>query len=393
MTPISTTAELAVFCDKLKGQPFVAVDTEFMRETTYWPKLCLIQAAGANGVEACIDPLSEDMDLEPFLEILRDETILKVFHAARQDVEIFNNLNAMPIPLFDTQVAGMAAGFGEQIAYDALVRQMLKIELDKSSRFTDWARRPLSDNQLTYALADVTHLASLYPILRERLDKEGRMAWVTDEMANLTDPAIYDVEPENAWKRLRPRKHTAKYMAVYKAVAAWRERTAQTRDQPRGRILKDEAIDEVATQAPTDADQLDRLRSVPKGFSGSRFGPDLLAAVREALRDPEAYAPVVERHRASPSPAAGAVVELLKVLLKARAEEAGVASKLIATVSDLEQIANDDEAETSALKGWRREAFGEDALKLKRGELALVLDGARVRVVEVRRAPKTASAG
>jgi ribonuclease D len=391
MTPITTTAELAVFCDKLKGQPFVAVDTEFMRETTYWPKLCLIQAA-AGSAEACIDPLAEGMDLEPFLEIMRDKSILKVFHAARQDVEIFNNLNAMPVPLFDTQVAGMAAGFGEQIAYDALVRQMLKIELDKSSRFTDWARRPLSDNQLTYALADVTHLASLYPILQDRLSKEGRLGWVTDEMANLTDPAIYDVEPENAWKRLRPRKHTAKYMAVYKAVAAWRERTAQTRDQPRGRILKDEAIDEVATQAPTDADQLDRLRSVPKGFSGSRFGPDLLAAIREALKDPEAYAPVVERNRSAASPAAGAVVELLKVLLKARSEEAGVASKLIATVSDLEQIANDDECDNAALKGWRREAFGEDALRLKRGELALVLDGARVRVVEVRRAPKTAAA-
>jgi ribonuclease D len=390
MTPITTTAELAVFCAKLKGQPFVAVDTEFMRETTYWPKLCLIQAA-AGSAEACIDPLAEGIDLEPFLEILRDESILKVFHAARQDVEIFNNLNAMPVPLFDTQVAGMAAGFGEQIAYDALVRQMLKIELDKSSRFTDWARRPLSDNQLTYALADVTHLAALYPILRERLEKDGRIGWVTDEMTNLTDPALYDVEPENAWKRLRPRKHTAKYLAVYKAVAAWRERMAQSRDQPRGRILKDEAIDEVATQAPTDADQLDRLRSVPKGFSGSRFGPDLLAAIREALRDPEAYAPVIERNRTAPSPAAGAVVELLKVLLKARAEEAGVASKLIATVSDLELIANDDEAETSALKGWRREAFGEDALKLKRGELALVLDGARVRVVEVRRAPKAAA--
>jgi len=390
MTPITTTAELAVFCAKLKGQPFVAVDTEFMRETTYWPKLCLIQAA-AGSAEACIDPLAEGMDLEPFLEIMRDETILKVFHAARQDVEIFNNLQAMPRPLFDTQVAGMAAGFGEQIAYDALVRQMLKIELDKSSRFTDWARRPLSDNQLTYALADVTHLAALYPILRDRLEKDGRIGWVTDEMANLTDPAVYDVEPENAWKRLRPRKHTAKYMAVYKAVAAWRERMAQSRDQPRGRILKDEAIDEVATQAPTDADQLDRLRSVPKGFSGSRFGPDLLAAIREALKDPEAYAPVIERSRVAPSPAAGAVVELLKVLLKARAEEAGVASKLIATVSDLELIANDDEADTSALKGWRREAFGEDALKLKRGELALVLDGARVRVVEVRRAPKAAA--
>lgn len=393
MTPITTTAELAVFCDKLKGQPFVAVDTEFMRETTYWPKLCLIQAAAPNGAEACIDPLADGLDLEPFLAVMRHETILKVFHAARQDVEIFNNLKAMPRPLFDTQVAGMAAGFGEQIAYDALVRQMLKIELDKSSRFTDWARRPLSDSQLSYALADVTHLARLYPTLRERLEKEGRLAWVTDEMSGLTDPAIYDVDPENAWKRLRPRRHTAKYLAVYKAVAAWRERTAQLRDQPRGRILKDEAIDEIATQAPTDADQLDRLRSVPKGFSGSRFGPDLIAAVREALRDPEAYAPVIERQRAAPSPAAGAVVELLKVLLKARAEEAGVASKLIATVSDLEQIANDDAADTSALKGWRWEAFGEDALKLKRGELALVLDGTRVRVVEVRRAPKAAAGG
>src|SRR6185369_3663528 len=203
MTPITTTAELSAFCKKLKGQPFVAVDTEFMRETTYWPKLCLIQAAGADGTEANIDPLSEEIDLEPFLEVMRDESILKVFHAARQDVEIFNNLNAMPRPLFDTQVAGMAAGFGEQIAYDALVRQMLKIELDKSSRFTDWARRPLSDAQLTYALAAVTHLADLYPKLRERLEKEGRLGWVTDEMTQLTDAAVYDVEPENAWKRLR----------------------------------------------------------------------------------------------------------------------------------------------------------------------------------------------
>jgi ribonuclease D len=392
MTPITTTADLAVFCAKLTGQPFVAVDTEFMRETTYWPKLCLIQAATSTD-EAVIDPLAEGLDLEPFLEVLRDESILKVFHAARQDVEIFNNLQAMPKPLFDTQIAGMAAGFGEQIAYDALVRQMLRIELDKSSRFTDWARRPLSDNQLTYALADVTHLAKLYPMLRQRLEKEGRLNWVLDEMTGLIDPAVYDVEPENAWKRLRPRRHTVKYLAVYKAVAAWRERTAQLRDQPRGRILKDEAIDEIATQAPTDAEALDRLRSVPKGFSGSRFGPDLLAAIREALKDPEAYAPVIERNRTAPSPAAGAVVELLKVLLKARAEEAGVASKLIATVADLELIANDDEADTAALKGWRREAFGEDALKLKRGELALVLDGARVRVVEVRRAPRAASAG
>src|SRR5437763_5540397 len=304
MTPITTTADLAGFCESLKGQPFVAVDTEFMRETTYWPKLCLIQAA-ADSAEACIDPLAEGLDLEPFLEILRDDAILKVFHAARQDVEIFNNLNAMPVPLFDTQVAGMAAGFGEQIAYDALVRQMLKIELDKSSRFTDWARRPLSDNQLTYALADVTHLARLYPMLRERLEKEGRIGWVLDEMSNLTDPAVYDVEPENAWKRLRPRRHTVKYLAIYKAVAAWRERTAQTRDQPRGRILKDEAIDEIANQAPIDADGLNRLRSVPKGFAGSRFGPELLAAINEALADPERHAPVYDKPKAPAQPING----------------------------------------------------------------------------------------
>ena len=390
MTPITTTAELVAFCERIKGQPFIAVDTEFMRETTYWPKLCLIQAA-TPVAEAIIDPLAEGIDLEPFLEILRDETIEKVFHAARQDVEIFNNLKGMPRPLFDTQVAGMAAGFGEQIAYDALVRQMLKIELDKSSRFTDWARRPLTDAQLTYALADVTHLATLFPTLKARLEKEGRLAWVHDEMQNLCNPALYDVEPDNAWKRLKPRKHTPKYLAVYKSVAAWRERTAQLRDQPRGRILKDDAIDELASQAPTDAAQLDRMRSVPKGFSGSRFGPDLLEAIREALKNPEAHALAVERSRPVSSPAAGAVVELLKVLLKARAEDAGIASKLIATVSDLELIANDDTADTPALVGWRREAFGEDALRLKRGELALVLDGTRVRVVEVRRAPRPTS--
>ena len=387
MTTITTTAELAAFCNELKGQPFIAVDTEFMRETTYWPKLCLIQVASPD-TEACIDPLAEGIDLSPLLDILRDPSVLKVFHAARQDVEIFNNLNAMPTPLFDTQVAGMAAGFGEQIAYDALVRQMLKVELDKSSRFTDWARRPLSDAQLTYAVADVTHLATLFPILRERLEKAGRLAWVEEEMKALNDPAAYDVDPEKAWRRLRPRKTAPKYLAVFKAVAAWRERTAQTRDQPRGRILKDEAIDELATQAPTSLEGLNTLRSVPKGFGGSKFGPDLLAAIKAALADPEGYAPVLDKAGPPPPASAGAVVELLKVLLKARAEEAGVASKLIATVSDLEKIAADDEANTPALQGWRLEAFGSDALKIKRGELALVLDGSRVRVVEVRRAPK-----
>src|ERR1700749_5074678 len=294
MTPITTTAELAEFCDKLKGQPFVAVDTEFMRETTYWPKLCLIQAASPNA-HAVIDPLAEGLDLAPFLAILADPKIEKVFHAARQDVEIFNNLGVIPRPLFDTQIAGMAAGFGEQIAYDALVRQMLKVELDKSSRFTDWARRPLSDNQLTYALADVTHLAALYPLLHARLEKAGRLSWGTEEMQAMCDPSLYDVEPENAWRRLKPRRHTAKYLAVFRAAAAWRERTAQQRDQPRGRILKDEAIDELAAQAPTKADAMTRLRSVPKGFAGSRYGPELIEAIAAALANPEAYAPKIER--------------------------------------------------------------------------------------------------
>ena len=387
MTPITTTADLETFCAKILGQAFVAVDTEFMRETTYWPKLCLIQAATPDD-EAVIDPLAPGLDLEPFLQILRDESIVKVFHAARQDVEIFHNLKAMPKPLFDTQVAAMAAGYGEQIAYDALVRNMLKIELDKSSRFTDWARRPLTENQLTYALADVTHLAALYPRLRSRLEDEGRVAWVADDMKSLSDPALYDVSPENAWRRLKPRKQSPRYLSVYRAVAEWREKTAQLRDQPRGRILKDDAIDELASQAPTDAAQMERLRSVPKGFAGSRFGPELLETIREALRDPEATAPVIEKTRSPHNPAAGSVVELLKVLLKARAEDGGVASKLIATVSDLEMIAQDDNADTPALTGWRLEAFGADALRLKRGELALVLDGSRVRVVEVRRAPR-----
>ncbi len=380
MTPIIANAELQSFCDRLRDAPFITVDTEFMRETTYWPKLCLIQVATETEA-AVIDPLAEGLDLAPLLALLADPAITKVFHAARQDLEIFHNLGVRTTPVFDSQVAAMAAGFGEQIAYDALVRQMLKIEVDKSSRFTDWARRPLSEAQIVYAAGDVTHLAALYPKLRARLERDGRLGWVAEEMAQLADPALYDTDPEKAWRRLKPRRFTAKYLAVFKAVAAWRERTAQTRDQPRGRILKDEAIDEIATQLPTDADGLNRLRSVPKGFATSRFGPDMLAAIRTALEDPEGYAPQIDKPAHSGAPPPGAVVELLKVLLKARAEDAGVAAKLIATVPDLEKIASSDTAAVPALQGWRRELFGADALKLKRGELALVLDGDRVRVV------------
>ena len=380
MKPITATADLEAFCARISSEPFITVDTEFMRETTYWPKLCLVQVASEKDA-AVIDPLAPGMDLSPLLALLADEKIVKVFHAARQDIEIFHNLGVIPRPVFDSQVAAMAAGFGEQIADDALVRQMLKIEVDKSSRFTDWSRRPLSEAQIVYAAGDVTHLAALYPKLRARLERDGRLSWVAEEMAQLSDPALYDTDPEKAWRRLKPRRFTAKYLAVFKGVAAWRERTAQERDQPRGRILKDEAIDEVATQAPTDLDGLNRLRAAPKGFANSRFGQDLLAAIKAALVDPEAYAPKIDKPSSPSGPPPGAVVELLKVLLKSRSEDAGVAAKLIATVPDLEKIAADDTAPVAALQGWRRELFGADALRLKRGELALMLEGDRVRVV------------
>ena len=381
MTPITTTEVLREFCALLANQPFITVDTEFMRETTYWPRLCLIQAASATD-SAIIDPMAEGLDLEPFLDLLRDPKILKVFHAARQDTEIFVKLGAMPKPMFDTQVAAMAAGFGDQVSYEALVRQMLKQEVDKGSRFTDWARRPLSDAQLVYALGDVTHLAALYPKLRDRLEKDGRLGWVMAEMEDLTDPAVYDTDPEKAWKRLKPKKWSAKYLAAFVATAVWRERMAQERDQPRGRILKDEAIDEIAAQGPTDPDAFNRLRSVPKGFGASRLGIELSAELKRVLADPEAHAPKLDRP-AHNQPAPPSVVELLKVLLKAKSDNAGVATKLLANVADLEKIALDDEADVDALKGWRRQLFGEDALKLKRGEIALVLNGARVEVVEI----------
>ena len=381
MTPITTTEALRDFCARLANQPFITVDTEFMRETTYWPKLCLIQAASPTDA-ANIDPLAEGLDLEPFLELLRDESILKVFHAARQDVEIFAKLGAMPKPMFDTQVAAMAAGFGDQVSYESLVRQMLRQEVDKGSRFTDWGRRPLSDAQLTYAMGDVTHLAALYPKLRDRLQKDGRLDWVMAEMADLTDPALYDTDPEKTWKRLKPKKYSAKYLAAFKAAAVWRERAAQERDQPRGRILKDEAIDEIAAQGPTDPDAFNRLRSVPKGFGASRLGLELSEELKRVLADPEAHAPKLERPSHN-QPAPPSVVELLKVLLKTKSDNAGVATKLIANVADLEKIALSDTAEVEALKGWRRQLFGEDALKLKRGEIALVLNGPRVEVVEI----------
>ncbi|BBF82357.1 ribonuclease D [Asticcacaulis excentricus] len=381
MPTITTTAALTDFCAKIASAPFITVDTEFMRETTYWPKLCLIQAASEEHA-GIIDPLSPDLDLKPFLDLLTDPAILKVFHACRQDVEIFNNLGAMPAPVFDTQVAAMAAGFGDQVAYDSLVRQVIKVDIDKGSRFTDWSRRPLSEQQLQYALGDVTHLAKLYPKLVEKLKAQNRYEWVAAEMADLTDPKLYNTSPDDAWRRLRPRKPSLKYMAVFKEVAAWRERVAQERDQPRGRILKDEGVDEIATQLPTDAAAFDRLRSTPKGFGASKFGIELCEVIQTALAEPEKYAPKVDK-APPPVQVPASVVELLKVLLRVRCEDEGVAPKLIASVADLEKIALDDKANVPALEGWRRKVFGDDAIKLKKGELALVLNGTRVEVVEL----------
>jgi len=383
MKLISTTAELAAACEDLLQHEFVAVDTEFMRETVYWPQLCLIQAAAGN-VEVLIDPLAEGLDLEPFYELMADDRILKVFHAARQDLEIFFHKGGglIPSPMFDSQIAAMALGLGDSIAYDALVRAMLKRKIDKGPRFTDWSRRPLSQAQTEYALADVTHLRDLYPLMAEQLEKNGRAAWLAEEMGVLTRPETYQLDPEAQWKRLKLRKTDPKWLAALRAAAAWREREAQSRDMPRQRVMKDDALYELAGVAPTSPEQIQGLRAVPRGFERSRPAQRLFDAMTNALADPQAYAPKVDKSAPAPQ-AAGPVVEMLKVYLKLCAEDAGVASRLIATVPDLEKIAIDDDPDIAAMKGWRREVFGEPAQKLKRGELGLVLEKGKVVVKPV----------
>lgn len=383
MDVITEGGPLKEFCKALLEAPYVAVDTEFMRETTFWPKLCLIQAA-APGHEAVIDPIALAPEaLGPLWEVMAAPNVIKIFHAARQDLEIFFKLSGgiMPAPLFDSQIGAMACGLGDSIAYDALVQHFLKRRVDKSHRFTDWARRPLSEDQLTYALADVTHLRDLYPIMRDKLEAAGRLAWVDEEHAALTDPAIYDTEPENAWARLKVRRTTQDYLAALRAAAAWRDRLAQSRDVPRARILKDDAIYEIAEQRPRTAAAFERLRAVPRGFGNSRMGQELAAAIDAALENAAAYAPVLERGPPPPQNG-GATVELLKVLLRHESESAGVAARLIASASDLELIAVDDDADCRALKGWRREVFGERALALKHGRIALTLERGRVKIRE-----------
>ena len=380
MQPITSTAELAAACERLQRHPFVTVDTEFLRETTYYPLLCVAQMASPDEA-VVVDSLAPDIDLKPFFDLMANERVLKVFHAARQDIEIvWHRANIIPHPLFDTQVAAMVLGYGDSISYDQLVQRITRDTLDKSNRFTDWARRPLAEAQLTYAISDVTHLRDVYLTLVADLGRRGRADWMADEMEILTSPDTYRAEPENAWQRLKTRVRKPKELAILIEVAAWREREAQTRDVPRSRVLKDETIGDIAVQAPTTPDRLASLRSLPRGFERSKWGESILDAVKRGLaRDPKTL-PRIERPKNAPNGAA--TVELLKVLLRMTAESHGVAAKVIATVDDLDRIAATDDADVPALKGWRRELFGERALALKHGKLALSIQRGRVVTTE-----------
>jgi ribonuclease D len=381
MELITTTTALAAACTRLSRFDAITVDTEFMRETTFWPKLCVIQMASPEEA-VVVDALAPGLELAPFYGLMADERVTKVFHAARQDIEIiFHGGGLIPHPVFDTQVAAMVCGFGDSISYEQLVQRICGAAVDKSSRFTDWSRRPLSEQQVAYAVADVTHLRDVYQHLRTRLERQGRTEWVRTEMEVLTSPDTYDTTPEEAWTRLKMRVRKPIELAVLKEIAAWREREAQSRDVPRSRVLKDDAIYEIAAQQPATPEALSHLRTIPRGFERSRAAEDILAAVHRALAIPKGQLPKVPRLR-PPSDGNGAAVDLLKVLLKMVSEQQGVAAKVLATVDELEAIAADDEADVPAMHGWRRKLFGELALRLKRGELALRLEGRRVALIE-----------
>ena len=378
---ITSSSELAAICARLAKHPFVTVDTEFLRETTFWPKLCVIQLASPDEAVA-IDALAPDMDLAPFFDLMVDPGIVKVFHAARQDVEIIWHLSKrIPAPLFDSQVAAMVLGYGDSISYDQLVQRTNGTQLDKTSRFTDWSKRPLSEAQIIYAIADVTHLRDVYLKLTGELEKRGRSDWVAEEMRVLTSPETYRQEPERAWERFRTRVRKPRELAVLMEVAAWREREAQMRNVPRSRVLKDDSLIDIAMTGPKTVEALGAMRSIPKGWERSRDGISVVeAAVRGLALDPKTL-PAIDKHR-PPSQAQSATVELLKVLLKMVAEKHHVAAKVVATSDDLDRIAEDDEADIGALKGWRRELFGEKALALKHGKLALAIERGRVVTIE-----------
>jgi ribonuclease D len=386
MNVITTTENLATLCTNFRGEPFITVDTEFMREKTYWPQLCLIQMASASD-EAIVDPLAEGIDLKPFFDLMADESIVKVFHSARQDIEIVHYLGGViPKPMFDTQVAAMVCGFGDSVGYENLVKKLVGARIDKTSRFTDWSHRPLSEKQLKYAMSDVTHLRDAYEKLKKHLDNTGRETWLAEEMAILEAPETYHTEPGDAWKRLKFRPRTKRMLAIFVEVAAWREREAQNRDVPRGRVLKDDALSELATQAPKEAEDLRRLRAVPRGFADGSHGANILKAVKAGLEASLDGLPEIQDKPLPMDAKNGAVVEILKVALKVASERHNVAQKLIANVADLEAIANDDDADVRALSGWRRKLFGSSALDLKHGRACVAIENGKA-VVLPREAP------
>ena len=382
MLIVETNEALAAFLTDLAAAPYLALDTEFLRDQTYYPKLCLIQVA-APGIEGIIDPLAAGLDLAPFYELLKRPDIVKVLHAARQDIEIFYlQGGVLPDPLFDTQVAAMVCGFGDAASYETLARKLAHVEIDKSARFTDWGHRPLSKRQLEYALADVTHLRVIYDKLSAQLARSGRAGWVEEEIAALKDPKLYRIDPEFAWKRLKPRTSNKRFLSMLAALAAWREREAQARDIPRGRVLKDEALTEIAAHPPESGEALESIRAVPKGLANSRLGNGLLEALEigRHLPPPEGAAQTPTRRRREPSPAA---IDLLKTLLRLRAEAANVAPRLIANAEDIEKLAAHEDEDVPALHGWRAEVFGNDAKALRHGNLAIALENGQAVVVEL----------
>ncbi|MBE3637831.1 ribonuclease D [Mangrovicoccus algicola] len=384
MKTLTTTEELRDFCDRAARHPYVTVDTEFLRERTYYSKLCLLQIAYPGEEEdsaVLIDPLAEGIDLSPVYDLCRNTDVVKVFHAARQDVEIFyHDGGVIPEPLFDTQVAAMVCGFGEQVGYETLVKRIARASLDKSSRFTDWSRRPLTDAQKAYALADVTHLRVIYEYLSAELEKAGRKGWVEEEIQVLTDPETYISRPEEAWKRVKTRTNSGKFLGVVAALAEFRERFAQERNIPRSRVFKDDALVELASTKPRSPADLSRSRLLLREARKGEIADGILAAVEAGMNAPADAIP--RKPEPDRSPASQALSELLRVLLKAKAESAGVAQKLVATTSELDAIAA-GERDLPALKGWRRSVFGEDALRLCEGRIALSARGGEIAIVEL----------
>ena len=380
---VTDVDRLAALCRDLAAEPFVCLDTEFMREKTFYPVLCLVQIAGPDGEARAIDPMAEGMDLDPLLALLGDESVLKVLHAGRQDIEIFFGMTGKaPAPLFDTQVAAMVCGYGEAVAYDRLARKIAGADIDKSSRFTDWSTRPLSDRQLAYALADVAHLPKIYGELKARLAETGRGSWLVEELAALTDPAIYSMDPDRAWRRIKTRSGKPRFLGVLREVAAERERFAQKRDVPRNRVVRDEALLEIAAHETADIESLERVRGVTKGLAKGPLGKALIAAVERGQAIPDEDLPRVEKPPPVPR-GVGPAVELLKVLLKMRCEENDVAARLVASSADLERLAADPKADIAPLRGWRRALFGDDALALLRGKCALTGENGRLALVEL----------